>query len=89
MNFLKQIFIVLILFVSVAATLGCKEKGPAEKAGAQIDAALEDASKSKEEAGVDINEAVEDAARITDEAGNEIGNAVDDASKAAKDLLGN
>jgi len=37
--------IALVLVVSVLGTVGCEEKGPAEKAGKQLDDAAKDASK--------------------------------------------
>lgn len=37
--------IALVLVVSVIGTVGCEEKGPAEKAGEQLDKAAEDAAK--------------------------------------------
>ncbi len=37
--------IALILIISVIGTVGCEEKGPAEKAGEKLDKAAEDAAK--------------------------------------------
>ena len=37
--------IALILIVSIIGTVGCGEKGEAEKAGEKLDKAMEDASK--------------------------------------------
>lgn len=42
---LKKLMIALILVVSVLGTVGCEEKGEAEKAGEKLDKAMEDASK--------------------------------------------
>lgn len=45
MNTLRKIMLVLVLTVLVIGSVGCEEKGPAEKAGEQLDKAMEDASK--------------------------------------------
>jgi len=45
MDNLKKIMIALILIVSIIGTVGCEEKGEAEKAGEKLDKAMEDASK--------------------------------------------
>ena len=45
MNSLKKLMIALILIVSIIGTVGCGEKGEAEKAGEKLDKAMEDASK--------------------------------------------
>ena len=45
MNSFKKIMIALVLVVSVLGTVGCEEKGPAEKAGKKMDEAAEDAAK--------------------------------------------
>jgi len=45
MNSLKKVMIALILMVSVMASVGCEEKGTAEKAGEKLDKTMEDAAK--------------------------------------------
>ena len=45
MNNLKKLLIALVLIISVLGIVGCEEKGPAEKAGKQLDDAAKDASK--------------------------------------------
>ena len=45
MKKMKKILIALILAVSILGTVGCEEKGPAEKAGEKLDKAAEDAAK--------------------------------------------
>jgi hypothetical protein len=45
MDNLKKLMIALILIVSIIGTVGCEEKGDAEKAGEKLDKAMEDASK--------------------------------------------
>jgi hypothetical protein len=45
MSSLKKLMIALVLIVSVLGTVGCEEKGAAEKAGEKMDKAMEDASK--------------------------------------------
>ena len=57
----------------VALTLGgCKSEGPAERAGKQLDEAVDDLTKSKgpaERAGEKIDKAVDDAGKALEEAG--------------------
>ena len=60
----------MLLVAVVTLAVGCSEKGPAEKAGAKIDAAVENA---KEKAG----EAMEEAGEKVEEAGDEIRDATD------------
>jgi len=45
MNSFKKLMIALVLIVSIIGTVGCGEKGEAEKAGEKLDKAMEDASK--------------------------------------------
>ncbi len=49
MGSLKQLMIALVLMVSVMGLIGCEEKGPAEKAGKQLDKSMEDAAKKANE----------------------------------------
>ncbi len=49
MSHIKNLFIVLILMILIAGSIGCKEKGPAEKAGEQLDKTMEDAGKKANE----------------------------------------
>ena len=45
MNSSKKLIIALVLIIGVIGTVGCEEKGEAEKAGEKLDKAMEDASK--------------------------------------------
>jgi len=48
----------LIVVAAALALVACRQEGPAEKAGRQIDQAGEKASRSIEQAGKDIKNAV-------------------------------
>lgn len=41
--------IAMVLIVSIMGTVGCEEKGPAEKAGEKLDKTMEDAAKKANE----------------------------------------
>ena len=43
MSFFKKLFMILVIALLVAGIYGCKKEGPAERAGKNIDNALEDA----------------------------------------------
>ena len=45
MKNLKKFIFALVFVISVIGTIGCEEKGPAEKAGEKLDKAAEDAAK--------------------------------------------
>lgn len=49
---------ILIVIAALLALAACKQEGPAEKAGRQLDQAGEKASKSIEQAGKDVRDAV-------------------------------
>lgn len=49
MNHFKKLLIVLVLLISVISFIGCKEKGPAEKAGEKLDKAMQDVSKKADD----------------------------------------
>jgi len=53
----------LILAAWVTPMVGCKEKGPMEKAGERIDEAGKDAKRSAEKAGDKIEDAAKDTKR--------------------------
>ena len=55
MKFLQHAMVVLAISILVLGVSGCKEKGPAEKAGEQID-------QSMEKAGEQIDQSMEKAA---------------------------
>jgi predicted small lipoprotein YifL len=48
---------ILIVMAALLALAACRQEGPAEKAGRQLDQAGEKASKSIEQAGKDIRDA--------------------------------
>lgn len=45
--------------LTIPALIGCKEEGPAEKAGKQMDQAVEEAAETMEEAGEKVKEKME------------------------------
>lgn len=45
----KTSLIAMVLILSIIGLVGCKEKGPAEKAGEKLDKTMEDASKKANE----------------------------------------
>ena len=49
MKSLKHLIIALVVVISVLGLVGCEEKGPAEKAGEQLDKTMEDAAKKANE----------------------------------------
>lgn len=49
---------ILIVIAALLALAACRQEGPAEKAGRQLDQAGEKASKSIEQAGKDVRDAV-------------------------------
>ena len=53
----------LMVCLAVGLISGCKEKGPAEKAGADVDKAVGDVKEAAEEAGDDVKDAVDDATK--------------------------
>ena len=57
MKTLKHILLIAVL-VGGFAVVGCKEKGPMEKAGESLDNAAQEAGKAAEEAGEKAQEAV-------------------------------
>ncbi len=46
---MKKFMIAMVLIVSIMGTVGCEEKGPAEKAGEKLDKTMEDAAKKANE----------------------------------------
>lgn len=78
---MRPIAIVTMAALCLAFAAGCREEGPAERAGRQIDEAVEEARDrtegTLEELGREVDEAVEE----TEEAAREI----EDAAKKADD----
>ena len=48
----------LFMLIALAALVGCKQEGPAEKAGRQLDQAADKAARSVEKAGENVRNAV-------------------------------
>ena len=63
----KKPFIILSVVAGLALA-GCGEKGPAEKAGEQIDKAAEQTKDAAQQAGEKVEKAVDDAAQKTEQA---------------------
>ncbi|WP_018123162.1 hypothetical protein [Desulfovibrio oxyclinae] len=59
MKILKKFVYVLCLLAFFAVAFGCEQEGPAEKAGKQVDQAIEEAGDSIEEAGDKLEESVD------------------------------
>jgi len=71
----------LLLIPALAAlalfATGCEKQGPAERAGEQMDEALDEVKEGMEEAGEEVQEAAEEAGDELKEAGEEVKDAVD------------
>ena len=64
----------------VLALAGCKQEGPAERAGKQLDEAVDDLTKPKgpaERAGEKLDKAVDDTGKALEDAGKKARKAVD------------
>ena len=48
----------LFIMIALAALVGCKQEGPAEKAGRQLDQAADKAARNVEKAGQNMRDAV-------------------------------
>lgn len=59
MTVLKTFIPALCLLAFLAVGTGCENEGPAEKAGKQIDQAIEEAGDNLEEAGDKLEESVD------------------------------
>jgi len=71
----KRVYQALCTGLMLFALGGCKSEGPAEKAGKQLDEAVDDLTKSKgpaERAGESIDKAAERAGEAIDEAGKKV-----------------
>ena len=67
--------IVFLALSGLALATGCREEGPAERAGRQIDEAVEDARERTEGTLEKIGREVDEAVEETQEAAKEIGEA--------------
>lgn len=57
---LKKLAILGLLAFPLAATVGCEEEGPFERAGENVDDAADDVGDEMEDAGEEIEDAVDD-----------------------------
>lgn len=59
MKVFKKLIYVFCLLAFLVVGFGCEQEGPAEKAGKQVDQAIEEAGDSIEEAGDKLEESVD------------------------------
>ena len=50
MSFIKKLFMILVVVFLVTGIYGCKKEGPAERAGKNVDQAMEDAKEKLDDA---------------------------------------
>ncbi|HTD85877.1 MAG TPA: hypothetical protein VK850_04815 [Candidatus Binatia bacterium] len=67
---MKKILYMLMLAAFVTPIVGCKEKGPMEKAGERADDAAKDTRRTMEKAGDKIDQAAKDTKRAVTNAVN-------------------
>jgi predicted small secreted protein len=67
----RNLFVILLMTLFAAGLAGCEQEGPAERAGEQIDEAMQ-------EAGEKMDDAVEEAGDKVEEAGDAVENAASD-----------
>jgi hypothetical protein len=72
-------------FAFAGASVGCREEGPAERAGKALDEAAEDAQEGLEDLADQGEGAFEDAGEAVDEAIDDAGDALEDAGEAAEE----
>jgi hyperosmotically inducible periplasmic protein len=65
------VLISLLAFLGIG-TLGCEQKGPAEKAGEKVDEAAEQAGEKMEEAGEKAGELMEEGGEKLEETGEKM-----------------
>jgi hypothetical protein len=58
MSMLRKVLLILCSVMIVIAFIGCRKEGPAEKAGKQIDKAVEKTGDKLEEAGNKVKDAI-------------------------------
>ena len=76
-------FVAIALAVVAIALVGCREEGPAERAGKAIDEAFESMGDQAEDIAEAAEEAAEDAADAMREAGEDVAEASESAYKEA------
>ena len=77
----------IIVIISTMALVACEDRGPAEKAGEEIDEAMERAGNEMRDAGIQIDDAVDNAMENSREAMDEAADAVGDAARDAEDAM--
>lgn len=70
--FKKIIALISILAFLGIGTIGCEQKGPAEKAGEKVDKAIEKADEKMEEAGEKAGELMEESGEKIEDTGEKI-----------------
>jgi hyperosmotically inducible periplasmic protein len=68
----KMIVLISLLAFLGIGTLGCEQKGPAEKAGEKVDEAAEQAGEKMEEAGEKAGELMEEGGEKLEETGEKM-----------------
>lgn len=68
----KKLLVLLIGLIFLGAFTGCQDEGPAERAGKEIDEAVEKTQEQMEEAGDKIEESVDKAGEKIEEAGEDM-----------------
>lgn len=61
MQYLKMLFVILMMSLGAATLVGCDNDGPMENAGEKVDEAVEDMKDTAEETKNDVKDAVDDA----------------------------
>ena len=80
MSNMKRFSRALYTGLVVLALAGCRQEGPAERAGKQLDEAVDDLTKPKgpaERAGETLDKAVDDTGKALEDAGKKARKAVD------------
>jgi hypothetical protein len=80
MSSMKKFSRALYIGLVVLALAGCRQEGPAERAGKQLDEAVDDLTKPKgpaERAGEKLDKAVDDTGKALEDAGKKARKAVD------------
>lgn len=60
-DLMRKLGLALLMALMLGGVVACEDKGPAEKAGENIDNAVDDAGDSVEDMGDDIQDSAEDA----------------------------
>ncbi|MHC4947575.1 MAG: hypothetical protein ACYTG1_04860 [Planctomycetota bacterium] len=57
---MTRLFAIALLALGLVALVGCKEEGPAESLGKQVDQAASDAADAADDAAADVQDAMND-----------------------------